>query len=109
MAKTKTLDDVKNQIAKTEKQIRQGENYVKRRLQEVNHQERKIRTRRLIERGAILESIIDNASSLTNEQVRDALASAFTTAAMKEMVAALHNSNGYAESSGTLHDGSNNN
>ena len=93
MAKAKTLAQVNEQIAKTETQIRQGENYVKRRMQEINQQERKTRTRRLIERGAIVESLINNAAALTNEQIQAVLASALSTPASREEVEACNNQN----------------
>ena len=93
MAKPKTLAEVNEQIAKTRTQIRQGENYVKRRMQEINYQERRIRTRRLIERGAIVENLIDNASALTNDQVKAILASALSTQASRDEIEAYHNLN----------------
>jgi len=70
MSKQKTLAEVKEQIAKVEGDIRQGENKVKRLLQKNHQQERKNRTRRLIERGAILESLIPDAKELSNEQIQ---------------------------------------
>lgn len=73
MAKPKTSADVKNQIDKAKNEIRQGENHVKQLLQKKGVMERKVRTRRLIERGAILESLIPNASELTNEQIKTLL------------------------------------
>ena len=100
MAKAKTLAEVNEQIAKTETQIRQGENYVKRRMQEINQQERKTRTRRLIERGAIVESLIDNATALTNEQIQAVLASALATQASREEVEACHKLNASSASAG---------
>ena len=70
MSKQKTLAEVKEQIAKMENDIRQCENKVKRLLQKNHQQERKDRTRRLIERGAILESLIPDAKELSNEQIQ---------------------------------------
>ena len=93
MAKAKTLAEVNEQIAKTETQIRQGENYVSRRMQEINQQERKTRTRRLIERGAIVENLINNAAALTNEQIQAVLVSALSTQVSREEVEACHKLN----------------
>ena len=47
------------QIAKTEEQIRQLNNKKKRLISEQEQAEREKRTKRLIERGAILESVLD--------------------------------------------------
>jgi len=53
-----------------QEQIQQLENQRKKLMQEQKEQERKARTKRLIERGAILESLIPNADALTNEQIK---------------------------------------
>ena len=47
------------QIAKAEEHIRQLNNKKKRLISEQEQAERKKRTKRLIERGAILESVLD--------------------------------------------------
>jgi len=64
---TKSISE-KIEGIKTE--IQQLENKYKRLLQEQKEQERKARTKRLIERGAILESLINGADKLTNEQIK---------------------------------------
>ena len=51
-------------------QIQQLENERKRLLQQQKEQERKNRTKRLIERGAILESLIPGAAAFSNEQIK---------------------------------------
>ena len=51
-------------------QIRQLENQKKRLMQEQKERDRKARTKRLIERGAILESLIPDAGKFTNEQIK---------------------------------------
>jgi len=51
-------------------QIQQLENERKRLMQQQKEQQRKARTKRLIERGAILESLVPGADVLTNEQVK---------------------------------------
>ena len=63
-------------IAETKEKITQYENQMKQLLQQQKEQERKTRTRRLIERGAILESLIEGAETLTNEQIKLLLAAA---------------------------------
>jgi uncharacterized protein YaiL (DUF2058 family) len=46
----------------------QIENGIKKLQQQQRAEERKARTKRLIERGAIVESLIENPADLTNEQ-----------------------------------------
>lgn len=58
------------QIAKAEEQIKQLNNKKKRLISEQKQAERKKRTKRLIERGAILESVIGNAYDFSNEQLQ---------------------------------------
>ena len=87
MPKQKTLTEVTEQIAKVENDIRQGENKVKRLLQQNHRQERKDRTRRLIERGAIVESIIKEADKLTNEQVKKVLYTGLCSQPARDMLA----------------------
>ena len=69
MAKTKL-----EQIAEVDERIRQLENQKKKYIQEYKTQERKARTKRLIERGAILESVVADAETFTNEQIKQYLA-----------------------------------
>ncbi len=65
MARTNT-----EKIANIQEQITQLENQKKRLIQAQRAEDRKARTRRLIERGAILESQIDGADALTNDQIK---------------------------------------
>lgn len=65
MAKT-----AEERIESVQEQIRQLENQKKRLMQEQKERERKARTKRLIERGAILESLISEADAFTNEQIK---------------------------------------
>lgn len=65
------------QIAKAEEQIRQLNNKKKRLISEQKQAERKKRTKRLIERGAILESVIGNAEDFSNEQLQALLIEIF--------------------------------
>jgi hypothetical protein len=64
---SKTYDE---KIAEAKEKISQYENQVKAIRQKQKSEERKARTKRLIERGAILESLIENADNLTNDQVK---------------------------------------
>ena len=67
------------QIAKAEEQIRQLNNKKKRLISEQKQAERKKRTKRLIERGAILESVIGNADDFSNEQLQALLIEIFSS------------------------------
>ena len=67
------------QIAKAEEQIRQLNNKNKRLISEQKQAERKKRTKRLIERGAILESVIGNADDFSNEQLQALLIEIFSS------------------------------
>ena len=60
-----------------ERILLQYQNQYTRLVQKLKHEERKARTRRLIERGAITESFIENAPELDNEQFKNIVANAF--------------------------------
>jgi len=57
-------------IESVQAQIQQLENERKRLVQRQKEQESKDRTKRLIERGAILESLVPGAAEYTNEQIK---------------------------------------
>ena len=84
MATNKKLDE---QIANMRDEIRQKENRIKELIQKKKQEERKARTRRLIERGAILESVIDGADMLTNKQVQSLVQTAIATPAARDVLA----------------------
>ncbi|MCL2053999.1 MAG: DUF3847 domain-containing protein [Oscillospiraceae bacterium] len=71
MRKTKTQKRLS-----VKEQIRQLENKRKQLIQKEKSEERKARTKRLIERGVIAESLIANADTLTNEQFKAVLVEA---------------------------------
>ena len=62
--------------AETQETIRHLENQQKQLIQKEKVAERKARTRRLIERGAILESMLDDVESFTNEEIKIILTAA---------------------------------
>jgi multidrug resistance efflux pump len=64
-------------IAKAEREIEQAENKIKRLMRSQSTQECRVRTRRLIQRGAITEKFIPDAETLTNDEVQEQLAKAF--------------------------------
>ena len=63
-------------IERIQEEIKQLENQRKKLMQQQKEQERKARTRRLVERGAILESLLDGAETLTNEDIKVILSAA---------------------------------
>jgi len=67
MPTTKTTGE---RIDTLQEKIQQLENQKKLLLQQQKAQERKARTKRLIERGAILESLISGADTFTGEQMK---------------------------------------
>jgi septal ring factor EnvC (AmiA/AmiB activator) len=71
---------VEQKTADLEKQIEQDENKIKRLTQSVSQKARNARTKRLIERGAIAESYVMNAETLTNDEFKDLLSRAFQVA-----------------------------
>ena len=76
----KTSEDI-------QKQIEQLKNQKKEVLAKERAQARKERTRRLIQRGAILEQYLDNAEDLTNEDVESY---AFNTPYVRDLVRGLN-------------------
>lgn len=74
------------QIAKAEEQIRQLNNKKKRLISEQKQAERKKRTKRLIERGAILENVIGNADDFSNEQLQTLLIGIFSSESVRAKV-----------------------
>ena len=69
----KTIDEIINE---TQAKIEQYKNKETQLLQKQKTFECKARTRRLIERGAIAEGLIENAESLTNQQFKSILEAA---------------------------------
>ncbi len=78
----KGLDFIKNiddEIQYTKQQIEQLTHRQDRLVSKLKVEERKKRTKRLIERGAILESVIGNATDFTNEQIQALLIEIFSS------------------------------
>ncbi|MCL2409620.1 MAG: DUF3847 domain-containing protein [Oscillospiraceae bacterium] len=70
---------IAEQIERAKEDIRQETNKLKLLNQKQKEQERKDRTRRLIERGAIVESLIDGAETLDNERIKTILQTALSS------------------------------
>jgi NAD-dependent DNA ligase len=64
-------------LADAERKVEQGENKITLLTQSLSTMERKARTKRLIERGAIAESFFADAEKLTNDEFKRILATAF--------------------------------
>jgi Skp family chaperone for outer membrane proteins len=88
-----TKEELNASIEKAKTEIRQGENLVKQLTRQCSQMERKVRTRRLIERGAIAESLIDGADTLTNEQFQTLLSAGLHTGAARELLTFFKRSN----------------
>ena len=76
--------EIKDIINDTEERLRQLKNQEKRILKQDIVKRRKERTHRLITRGAILESLIENAEELTDEEIKILLEEATKTKEFKE-------------------------
>lgn len=69
----KELEKVQAKQQKVQNEIRQLENRQKILLNRQSDAERRARTRRLIEHGAILESVFPTISAMTGEEVKEFL------------------------------------
>ncbi len=76
--------EIKNKIDDTEERLRQLKNQEQKILKQDIVKRRKERTHRLIIRGAILESFIENAEELTDEEIKILLEEATKTKEFKE-------------------------
>lgn len=77
---------IDEKIAKTEEEIRQLQNKKKKLLNEKKASERKARTHRLIERGAILESLLEQPEQYDNGQIKSLLEIALLTPQAQEFL-----------------------
>lgn len=76
--------EIKDKINDTEERLRQLKNQEKKILKQDIVKRRKERTHRLITRGAILESFIENAEELTDEEIKILLEEVTKTKEFKE-------------------------
>jgi hypothetical protein len=79
--------DYTQKITSIEEQIAQLENRRRELLQKNKERERKARTKRLIERGAIVESIIGGMDELTGEQFQRLIESVMNTDQARRILA----------------------
>ena len=77
-------------ISNIDLEIEQLKNRKREITQRYKAEERKARTKRLIERGAILESLIPASDTLTNDDVKQILSYALETPYVKEYLRKYH-------------------
>ena len=82
----KTLED---KILMAQEKAAQYQNQLKQLLQQQKEAERKARTRRLIERGALLESLMSVPDDVSNEQIKEVLAVALNSDAARKALFSL--------------------
>ena len=80
------MGNINEQIAKAEEEIKQLQNRKRKLLNQKKAEERKIRTHRLVERGAILESLLEQPEQYTNEQIKGLLETALRTPQAQEFL-----------------------
>ena len=76
--------EIKDKIDDTEERLRQLKNQEKKILKQDIVKKRKERTHRLITRGAILESFIENSEELTDEEIKTPLEESTKTKEFRE-------------------------
>ena len=76
--------EIKNKIDDTEERLRQLKNQEQKILKQDIVKRRKERTHRLIKRGAILKSLIENTEELTDEEIKILIEEATKTKEFKE-------------------------
>lgn len=86
----KNIDD---EIQSAKQQIEQLTHRQDRLVSKLKVEERKKRTKRLIERGAILESIIGNATDFSNEQIQSILTDVFSNAEARAKIERIREQN----------------
>ena len=74
----KTREELQAEIEDGKKKIRQYENREKMLRQKLSQEERRTRSHRLIVRGAVFESIVPEAKTMTDEEAADLLRLALT-------------------------------
>lgn len=88
------MTDIEEKIAKADEEIRQLQNKKRKLLNQKKDAERKVRTHRLIERGAILESLLEKPEQYSNEQIKGLLEIAFQTVQAQEHLRKIEEENG---------------
>lgn len=73
----KEISEKEEEKEKYDRQLKQLLNREKKLKRQISREDRKKRTHRLIERGAILESFIEGAEEKSNEEIKNILQQAF--------------------------------
>ena len=87
------MKQVDEEIQAAKKEIEQLTHRQDRLVSKLKVEERKKRTKRLIERGAILESIIGNATDFSNEQIQSILTDVFSNAEARAKIERIREQN----------------
>ena len=82
--RTKTFEELTAEIEDGKKKIRQFENREKLLRQKLSREERRERNHRLIVRGAVFESIVPEAKTMTDEEAAAFLRVALTSEPARE-------------------------
>ena len=82
----KTREELQAEIEDGKKKIRQLENREKMLRQKLSKEERRTRSHRLIVRGAVFESIVPEAKSMTDEEAAALLRLALTSEPAREFL-----------------------
>ena len=89
---------LEQQIEEAQAEIQQHKNRMKRLQQQHKEEQRKVRTKRLIAHGALLEHVLEGAAeSLSNEQVETLLRHTLTSDTAKRMIHAMRAQNALAQ------------
>ena len=84
--KEKTREELQAEIEDGKKKIRQFENREKMLRQKLSKEERRTRSHRLIVRGAVFESIVPEAKTMTDEEAAALLRLALTSEPAREFL-----------------------
>ena len=84
--RTKTFEELTAEIEDGKKKIRQFENREKLLRQKLSREERRERNHRLIVRGAVFESIVPEAKTMTDEEAAALLRLALTSEPAREFL-----------------------
>ena len=82
----KTREELQAEIEDGKKKIRQYENREKMLRQKLSKEERRMRSHRLIVRGAVFESIVPEAKTMTDEEATALLRLALTSELVREFL-----------------------
>ena len=85
-SREKTREELQAEIEDGKKKIRQFENREKMLRQKLSKEERRTRSHRLIVRGAVFESIVPEAKSMTDEEAAALLRLALTSEPVREFL-----------------------